>query len=308
MCRAPLTRLVSCALLMAAFACTSEAMDDSQSGGDGNVDAASDTDAVSDSGATTGPDASPEPDGTPGGAATAADWILDHFEGQPVLTGGFDSRTQVEAPSLVLDATGTGAKYAFETVDESAPNVLEVGFVDVSITALVSSDAFGAGIVTNDPGMVLFLANVSVEPDWPLWESYDTTNKDGIVLDGATAVYAEDLTIRNFNADSAIDNKAQTSQLVRLIIEGPGNRSIRYWREGPHYLVDSSIENPGTAGSGVLLWFKDCSLARLYVYNSTFNGASTVAAGDIDCDTGSAPQIIYLTTDPRTTGEMHPMF
>jgi len=239
---------------------------------------------------------------------TAADWILNHFAGDPVMTGDFSSRTTVEAPHLVMNATGTNAKYAFETKDQSPPNSKEVGFIDVNITDLVSADAYGGGILTGDPGMVLYLSRVYIEPNWPMWQSYSTTNKDGIVLDGATAFYAEDLTIKSFNADAAIDNKASVSQMVRLTIDGPGNRSIRYWGSGPHYLVGASIDNPGTVGDGALIWIQDCSTTTLNVYDSKFNGASTIPPGTIVCENGSSPQITYLSTDPRTTGDMHPMF
>jgi hypothetical protein len=252
-------------------------------------------------------------DAAPGDAAqsdagTAADWILNHFAGDPVMSGDFNSRTTVEAPHLVMNATGTNAKYAFDCRDESAPTINEVGFIDVTITDLVSSDAWGGGIITYTDGMTLFLSNIYVEPNWPMWQDYSTTNKDGIVLDGASAFYAEDLTIKNFNADSGIDNKAMVSQMVRLNIDSPGHRSLRYWRDGPHYLVDSSINNSGTAGDGDLIWMNNCSTTTLNVYNSTFNGSSTIPANKIYCENGSSPQITYLTTDPRTTGEMHPMF
>ena len=251
---------------------------------------------------------SPDLDSGRPDAGSAAHWILSHFAGAPVLSGSFASRTKVEAPHLVQGATGTGAKYAFDIRDESAPNDKEVGFVDVKIDNLVSPDAYGAGILTGDPRMVLYLARVHVEPNWPMWDSYATTNKDGIVLDGSTAFYAEDLTIKGFNADAGIDNKAPVSQMVRLTIDGPGNRSIRYWGDGPHYLVDSSIDNPGTVGDGALVWFQDCASVKLLVYGSTFNGAATIPPGKIKCESGSGPQITYLATDPRTTGEMHPMF
>jgi hypothetical protein len=33
-----------------------------------------------------------------------------------------------------------------------------------------------------------------------------------------------------------------------------------------------------------------------------------VRADMVSCDNGSAPTLTYLTTDPRTTGEMHEMF
>lgn len=249
--------------------------------------------------------------GATGGApaSTAADWIIAHFAGDPVVTGDYTERTNVESPSLVKDATGCCAKYSFDVHEESSPDEREVGFVNVSIKDLESTDAYGGGISSSyAPGLTLYLANVTVEPNWPTWVSYSATNYDGLVLDGSAAIYAEDLTVKNWNADGAIDNKAPISQFVRLTIEGHGNRGIRYWESGPHYLVDSKLENTGGAGEGSLFWFSDCDTAVVKIYNSTFNGSATVPPNLVSCDNGSAPTLEYLTTDPRTTGEMHEMF
>jgi hypothetical protein len=182
--------------------------------------------------------------------------------------------------------------------------------VNVSISNLQSSDAYGGGIMSGyAPGLVLFLDDVYIEPNWPTWASYTSTNKDGMVLDKASAIYAEDLTIKNWNADGAVDNKAFLSQFVRLKTEGKGHRTMRYWEPGPHYLVESQLDNAGGPGmEGSLLWFQQCSGAVVRIYASTFNGSTTVPANKIECENGSSPQIVYLTTDPRTTGEMHPMF
>jgi hypothetical protein len=138
--------------------------------------------------------------------------------------------------------------------------------------------------------------------------SYAETNYDGLVLDGAAAIYAEDLTIRDWNADGGIDDKAQLSQFVRLVIEGAGNRALRLWGAGPHYLVESRLDNDGSLGEGSLLWFSDCDAVEVRIYGSTFNGSETVPASAISCDTGSDPNLVYLDVDPRTTGEMHEMF
>ena len=253
------------------------------------------TSESSDSGATTG--------GTPTG--NADEWIIAHFADAPIMTGVFEERTAVETPALVLDASGTNAKYAFDVREEEAPVLAEVGFVNVSVIDLVSTDAFGAAISTAyAPGTIAYLDNVYVEPNWPAWESYDTTNYDGIVLDESAEFYAEDLTIASWNADCAIDIKAPITQLVRLETMGGGNRTLRYWESGPHYLVESSVNNP----DGTILWFSDCSTVTLNVYASTFNGEAQVPEGAVECDDGDAPTIVYLDEDPRTTGEMHPMF
>lgn len=243
---------------------------------------------------------------TDGGAAR---WILEHFADAGLRTGNFTSRTTVETPALVRDATACCAKYAFDVRETVAPDDRQVGFVNVTIKDLVSADAFGGGVQTSGAdGVTSFFANVLVEPNWPNWVSYATTNKDGLVLDGSAAIYGEDLTIRNWNADAAIDNKADRSQFVRLRLEGRGHRGIRYWTSGPHYLVESTLQNTGGLGEGSLLWFANCTGAVVNIYASTFNGSPTVPAAMVACDSGSAPRLNYLTVDPRTTGELHPMF
>lgn len=98
------------------------------------------------------------------------------------------------------------------------------------------------------------------------------------------------------------------SEFVRLTLEGQGNRGIRYWGAGPHYLVESNLNNTGGLGEGSLLWFQDCDAATVRIYDSTFNGSATVPESLISCDNGTAPNLEYLTMDPRTTGEMHEMF
>jgi hypothetical protein len=72
--------------------------------------------------------------------------------------------------------------------------------------------------------------------------------------------------------------------------------------------VESNLNNEGGLGEGSLLWFSDCDTVTVNIYASTFNGSSTVPPALISCDNGSAPELVYLTTDPRTTGEMHEMF
>jgi hypothetical protein len=203
----------------------------------------------------------------------------------------------------------SGGKYGFDLRETSTPNSPRAGFVNVTIHDLKSSDAYGGGFVTaHAPGAKVFLSDVYIEPNWPNWVSYATTNRDGMVLDDAAAIYGEDVTVKNWNGDAAVDNKALVSQFVRLQTIGRGNRTIRYWKPGPHYLVDSALQNTGGLGEGSLMWFKDCSTAVVKVYHSTFNGSPTVAANKIKCDSGKSPKIVYLTTDPRTTGVMHPMF
>lgn len=239
----------------------------------------------------------------------ASTWIREHFAAVSAITGTVSKRMTVETPAIIDTARACCGKYAFDIAETQAPDDRRAALVDVTIENLESPDAYGGGLVTQKAaGLVLFLANVRIEPHWPRWQSYSTTNKDGMVLDDTAELYAEDLTITNWNADSGIDNKAPVSQFVRLSISGPGNRSIRFWGNGPHYLVDSDIANDDVVGDGVLFWFKSCATTVVRVYDSTFNGEPTVPAGAYKCESGGTPTFEYLTVDPRTTGEMHPMF
>lgn len=268
------------------------------------------TDVGTDASTTTAdvdPDSGSEATTTTGDvpASDARDWIIMHFADAPTVTGTFDERTTVETPALVLDASGGASKYAFDVREDEAPVLAEVGFVAVTIRDLVSDDPFGGGISTGyAPGAIVYLDDVYIEPNWPAWESYDTTNYDGMVLDESAAIYAEDLTITNWNADSAIDIKSPVAQFVRLRTEGAGNRALRFWEAGPHYLVDSSVSNPG----GTMLWFSDCDAVTLNVYATLFDGQQEVPESAVECENGSAPNIVVLEVDPRTTGEMHEMF
>lgn len=232
-------------------------------------------------------------------------WIATELGGLPELTGDFTSRQFVEVPRFIHDATATNAKYAFDLREEEEPVDLRAALVDVEVTDLVSPDGYGGAVVTaNAPGLSLFVSNVRLEPNWPDWVSYDTTNYDGMVLDDSEELYAEDLTVLNWNADAALDIKTNHAELVCLRTGGSGHRALRFWRPGPHYLVKSTIENDTQA----LVWMSDCDATTLYVYDSTFNGEPTIPEGKLECENGADPSVVYLDVDPRTTGEMHPMF
>jgi hypothetical protein len=238
-------------------------------------------------------------------ATVANPWIQTEFADVPDFTGDFTQRTAVELPRLIHDASVTNGKYGFDLKDEVDPGDPRVALVNVNIHDLKSADAFGGSIQTSGaPGAKLFLSNVYLEPNWPAWVDYSTTNYDGMVLDNSAEIYAEDLTVKNWNADSAADIKSKRAQFVCLRTEGDGNRTLRFWNVGPHYLVKSAVNN----GTGAIVWMKTCTGARINVYDSTFNGAPQLPTDKISCDDDGAPEIVYLTTDPRTTGEMHPMF
>lgn len=278
----------------------------SDAGTDGSRDAADPLprgDADSDAGRGDAATHAPSECGVSEGSANP--WIQAAFAGVPVLSGTFTSRTSVELPRLVHDASASNGKYGFDLHEAEAPADPRAAFVNVRITDLSSNDSYGGALQTSGaPGAKLYLSNVYIEPRWPAWQDYDTTNYDGMVLDGSAEIYAEDLTVKNWNADSAADIKADIAQFVCLRTEGDGNRTLRFWEPGPHYLVKSSVNN----GAGAVVWMRNCTGAKLFVYDSTFNGAAQIPADKISCDEGEDPEIVYLTTDPRTTGEMHPMF
>lgn len=237
----------------------------------------------------------------------AAKWIADNFAGIPIVSGMFTGRQEVESPVWLKDVTISGARYGVSVHETKSPEDRRVAMTNLRVSNLRSKTRFGGGIKTHNSSrnMSLFLLDVTITPKWPNWISYENTNYDGIVLDGAAALYAQDLIIRDWNADAAIDNKARESQLVHLSISGPGHRPMRYWRSGPHYLVHANIKKPNP---GTLLWFKDCSDTSVYIYKSTFNGLDRLTNDMIDCDKGSDPNIVYLTEDPRLNSQLHPMF
>lgn len=237
----------------------------------------------------------------------AKEWMASVFAKADVLTGSFRGRVEVEAPTLVRNAKLSSARIGFSLRHRADSVAREVGFSSVSISDLRSSDRFGSGIKTHraDPDILLYLADVTLRPGWPDWKSYEETNYDGLTLDAAAGLFAQGVTITEWNADSAIDSKARTTQLVDVTISGSGNRPIRFWRPGPHYLVHVNIDKPE---GGTLIWLRDCDSTILRVYGSRFNGAARLSADQVSCEDGTRLQIKYLSTDPRETGEMHPIF
>ncbi|EPX84978.1 hypothetical protein [Salipiger mucosus] len=237
----------------------------------------------------------------------AQGWIEDAFRDTPVIGGTFSDRLEVETPARVRQARLTEARFGLSVRHGAEGEDRRLALSSVTISDMRSHDRYGAAIKTHrsDPGVSLFLADVTLRPGWPAWDSYETTNYDGLTLDGAKALYAQGLTISEWNADAAIDSKAEVTQLVNVTITGPGNRPLRFWRPGPHYLVHTRIEKPTT---GTMVWFRDCDGARLVVHASRFNGAPRLSPEQISCGTGEAPEIVYRERDPRRTGEMHPFF
>ena len=211
------------------------------------------------------------------------------------------------APALVRDAQLNAARIGFSLRRGPEGAVPQIALVGVSAQNMQSSDRYGSAIKThrNDAGLSVFLNDVTLRPGWPNWVSYEETNYDAITLDAAEALYAQTLTITDWNADAAIDSKAERTQLVNVSITGDGFRPLRLWRAGPHYIVHSRIDK---LGGGTLIWLKDCDQARLRIFASQFAGAPRLTPAQVSCETGEYPAIEYLLEDPRQTGEMHPMF
>lgn len=233
------------------------------------------------------------------------EWIMDTFAFSSSITGDISKRTSVYANTIVLDAHASNAKYAFDLKDTDNELKKSIAFTNVTITDLVSSDAYGAGVRTTD-GVDVFLSNVIINPGWPEWVDYSNTNYDGLDGDGNAALYAEDLHVIDWNADGAIDFKGSRLELVRVKVSGKGNRALRIWKAPIVYIVDSIIEN--TLGS--ILWVSEYTTEdiNLYVWNSTFNGSSTIRDEDIENFSPHNLNIIYLSVSPIGTGEMHEMF
>jgi hypothetical protein len=162
----------------------------------------------------------------------------------------------------------------------------------------------------------LYLSNVTIDPHGPVWKDYTTTNTDGMTIDDGWTyghMYLNNVTIRNWS-DAAIDVKPGFLNAVGLHTIGNGWNTLKLWWPGPHYIVDSTINNdrwastPNLGSDGGLIWSWDCSKLEIRIWNSTFNGSATLPRDRITCEVPGTPKIIYLTKDPRTTGEMHPMF
>lgn len=237
----------------------------------------------------------------------AKGWMADAFAGSEVLTGVFDGRVSITAPALVQDAELRAARIGFSVRHGPEGTPRRVAFSGITVKDMASHDRYGAAIKTHrkDPGISVFMSDVTLRPGWPDWILYETTNYDAITLDAAEALYAQAVRITDWNADAAIDSKAETTQLVDVEITGPGHRPLRLWRPGPHYIVHSSITKPG---EGTLIWLKDCATVELRIFASLFNGARRLSADHVSCETGAAPAIEYLSEDPRPTGELHPFF
>jgi len=275
-------------------------------------------------------------------ASAANQWILNNFADLRIISGAATGVTTVIYPSMVLNATCSGGNACY-TVFECDPtnctnpnyNDQRVAFVDTFVGAQVPDGKFGSAILINGDAagwndmLDVFLSNVTLAPDWPDWIDYSTTNLDGITLDAGWPdlptrgghVYAEDVTVAcpsippvSCWAEAALDVKPLALQAVRLHTEGGGINTLKLWQPGPHYIINSIINNdryveaPPIGTDGGLVWSWDCSKLVLNIYNSTFNGSATLARNMITCEVPGNPTINYLIIDPTTTGEMHQMF
>lgn len=238
-------------------------------------------------------------------------WLESTFGAAPPEAGDLTGRQRLETPVWFRGATIRDAKYAVSL--RRGPDGGEAALSGLRIGALSSRDAHGAGIRVeapksdanpSDSAVQLFLHDVRIAPNWPDWLSYGETNFDGVDFGASGELYGHAVRIGDWNADAALDIKADRSQFVDLEVSGTGNRPLRYWRAGPHDLIASSISRPD---DGPLVWFADCGEATLRVYGTRFNGSERLPPERVSCERGEAPEIIYLSEDPRVTGDIHPM-
>lgn len=266
-------------------------------------------------------------------AATAANqWIMNNFSSLPTYTGGIggldptENSWKINADVFVKDAQAKGGYYGLR-INPGGDRAAKAALMNVTISDQGVDGKYAAGLFTDrtwyhedgpDQPFDVFFSNVTITPNLPHWESYNTTNFDGITFDGGRGtghVYAQGLTINGW-ADAAIDVKSLQIQVVDLHTEGDGNNTIKLWYPGPHYIVNSTINNSrwkdhNVLGSdGGLVWTWDCSKLELKIFNSLFNGDNKLPRSKISCEVGDRSQvkITYLAGDPRKTGEMHPMF
>lgn len=272
--------------------------------------------------------------GTAATMAQTSAWIASHFAALSAinLTGSIFGVSDLAWPGYAHDVNCVGGYYCIRTWSHEAAGDggttptggKQVGFVNVNVHDQIVDGQFAAGIVTIggndwDTELDTYMSNVTITPNLPAWQDYTTTNFDGMTMDGGWEfghTYASDVTVNNWS-DAALDVKPGVLQGVRLHINGSGYNTLKLWWNGPHYIVDSTIVNsrynaatPSGRDDGGIIWTWFCHQLVVNVYNSTFNGQSTIPDNWISCTdrTGGGPTINYLTVDPRTTGEMNPMF
>ncbi|MFN2307894.1 MAG: hypothetical protein ABR504_13020 [Paracoccaceae bacterium] len=238
-------------------------------------------------------------------------WLTEKFGPAPPEAGTLTGRQRLETPIWFRGAEIREAKYAVSL--RRGPGGGEAALSNLRIGPLVSTDAYGAGVRvevpkshvdSSDSEVRLFLHDVQISPNWPDWLTYGKTNYDGVDFSSPGELYGHAVRIHNWNADAALDIKADRSQFVDLEVSGPGNRPLRYWRAGPHDLIASSISRPD---EGPLVWFADCDAATLRIHGTLFNGDEHLPLHKISCERGEEPEIIHLSDDPRVTGDVHPM-
>lgn len=269
-------------------------------------------------------------------------WVLDHFSPYYHYTS-IPPAGLIITPSIVSDITLTQGcdSYCYD-VWGGLPDE-QVAFVNITNgQQSPGTSPYAASIHTtgNSEGWMdhldTFLSNVSIAPMFSEFTDYQHTNYDGFTFDGGfpsdpdclndsscyygwpSHVYAENVTVdcgadQTCWSDAALDVKPRQLQAVNLTTRGHGLNTLKLWWPGPHYIVNSSINNDRYLNAdpdsdGGLVWTWDCSKLHLIIYNSTFNGSSTLPVNKIGCQVAGTPNIEYRTVDPRTTGEMHPMF
>jgi hypothetical protein len=253
-------------------------------------------------------------------------WVEAYFAGKPVITGEKTGPTDVGSPSIMKDAHCKLSYYCVNAWGTDGEVDMRVAFVRSTFDQAQVDGPYGASIMCwggpNKTGHHLFdvfLSDVTLAPGWPTFQNYDTTNMDGGTFDCGWRdghLYVNNVTVSGW-ADAALDVKPGALQAVNLTTNGDGLNTLKLWNNGPHYIVNSHINNtrystvdPPAAGDGGLAYIAMCASTTIKIWNSTFNGANTLARNKYSCGDGAdkSATVINLTVDPRTTGEMHPLF
>ena len=249
------------------------------------------------------------------GSDAAYRWIEENFAGTSEITGEYTGRLLTDGPPVWVDAAtfsgGCDRGLLGIRSSDTTSAITNSRFLDMCPSGNYDDRISSTVQINNrsgDDASRLFVANSYMSPG-----AGDAAGlSSGNTMAG---VYVESVDFENFQGDAAIETKSIDLQLSRVNISGPARRPIRVMREGVKYLADVNIDKPASGGWDPLIQVKFCEGTTLRIYNSSFNGSSRLERSDIDCWSpggarGTYDDLIieYLDVDPRTTGEMHPMF
>lgn len=260
-------------------------------------------------------------------------WIKAYFAGKPVLTGAYIGQVEMLAPAIMQSASCKNSYYCINAgSDWGFATDKRLAFVDTNFGPQQVNGQYGAALMcwggenkTGDHLFDVYLSNVHLDPAWPAWKDYNTTNMDAATFDCGFQdghLYVKDVWVTGW-ADAALDVKMGAIQADHLTTNGNGLNTLKLWWKGPHYFVNSDINNTRyksttnpsapdspAAGDGGMIYFAQCQGTIVNLYGSKFNGYTTLGRNQYSCGDGADKSVTVnnLTTDPRTTGEMHPLF